>query len=230
MLVGPDGQDLDLFHSLFYHDTTARWTEDYIRYVIKGLAKSKLDKGGDVVRRLPLGKHYTTITEAGHTRENGYVANYGEATNYLPEWFHRTWGHKGDEELNDRILEIALRNLHARSLARMTDLDDNLRRTMRMEMVIDERNTNYPGFPGLRAADLRGPHSQLRVPGPAHGRARRPVHREPLGHYPYVRPRGGRFRPATARRPPVLQLLRVRHRQEQVRPHARRDLRLPKRP
>jgi F5/8 type C domain-containing protein len=157
VLVGPDGQDLDLFHSLFYHDTTARWTDDYIKYVIKGLARSKLDKRGNLVRRLPLGKHYTTITEAGHTRENGYVANYGEATNYLPEWFHRTWGHKGDEDLNDRILEIALRNLHARSLARMTDLDDNLKRTMRMEMVIDERNTNYPGFPGyvLRISEGR---------------------------------------------------------------------------
>ncbi|NGO10150.1 fibronectin type III domain-containing protein [Streptomyces sp. HC44] len=148
VLVGPDGQDLDLFHSLFYHDTTARWTDDYIKYVIKGLAKSKLDKNSDVVRRLPLGKHFTGITEAGHTRENGYVANYGESTNYLPEWFHRTWGHEGDEELNDRILELALRNLHARSHARMTDLDDNLKRVMRMEMVIDERNTNYPGFPG----------------------------------------------------------------------------------
>ncbi|MFJ2256994.1 Tat pathway signal protein [Streptomyces sp. NPDC087844] len=157
VLVGPDGQDLDLFHSLFQHDTTARWTDDYIKYVIKGLARSKLDKNGDVVRRLPLGRHYTTMTEAGHTRENGYVANYGEATNYLPEWFHRTWGHEGDEDLNDRILETALRNLHARSLARMTDLDDNLKRTMRMEMVIDERNTNYPGFPGyvLRISEGR---------------------------------------------------------------------------
>ncbi|WP_149830484.1 fibronectin type III domain-containing protein [Streptomyces tailanensis] len=148
VLVGPDGQDLDLFHSLFYHDTTARWTADYIKYVIKGLARSKLDKDGNVVRRLPLGTRYTTMTEAGHTRENGYVANYGEATNYLPEWFHRTWGHAGDEELNDHILRTALRNLHARSHARMTDLDDNLKRFMRMEMVIDERNTNYPGFPG----------------------------------------------------------------------------------
>ncbi|MER6134884.1 discoidin domain-containing protein [Streptomyces sp. NPDC001815] len=157
VLVGPDGQDLDLFHSLFQHDTTARWTDDYVKYVIKGLARSKRDRNGDVVRRLPFGRHFTTITEAGHTRENGYVANYGEATNYLPEWFHRTWGHQGDEALNDRILEIALRNLHARSLARTTDLDDNLKRTMRMEMVIDERNTNYPGFPGyvLRISEGR---------------------------------------------------------------------------
>lgn len=157
VLVGPKGQDLDLFHSLFYHDQSARWTDDYIKYVIKGLAKSKLDKDGNVVRRLPLGKHYTTMTEAGHTRENGYVANYGESTNYLPEWFHRTWGHQGDEELNDQILRTALRNLHARSLARMTDLDDNLKRTMRMEMVTDERNTNYPGFPGyvLRISEGR---------------------------------------------------------------------------
>ncbi|MFJ4840977.1 Tat pathway signal protein [Streptomyces sp. NPDC088746] len=148
VLVGPDGQDLDLYHSLFYHDTTARWTDDYLRFVIKGLARSKLDKHGNVVRRRPFGDHFTTVTEAGLTRENGYVANYGEATNYLPEWFHRTWGHKGDEELNDRILRHALRNLDARAQARHTDVDDKLQRVMRMEMVIDERNTNYPGFPG----------------------------------------------------------------------------------
>ncbi|MFC9248670.1 Tat pathway signal protein [Streptomyces sp. NPDC057136] len=148
VLVGPGGQELDLYHSLFYHDSTARWTEDYVRYVIKGLAKSKRDARGDVVRRLPFGKHFTTISAAGLTRENGYVANYGESTNYLPEWFHRTWGHKGDEDLNDQILKLALRNLNARGHARHTDLDDKLKRVMRMEMVIDERNANYPGFPG----------------------------------------------------------------------------------
>ncbi|USQ86185.1 fibronectin type III domain-containing protein [Streptomyces phaeoluteigriseus] len=157
VLVGPDGRELDLFHSLFHHDSTARWTDDYIRYVIKGLAKSKRDKKGDVVRRMPLGRHHTGITEAGHTRENGYVANYGEATNYLPEWFHRTWGHEGDEELNDEILRTALRNLHARGQARYTDVDDNGKRVMRLEMVIDERNANYPGFPGyaLRISEGR---------------------------------------------------------------------------
>ncbi|WP_308402599.1 fibronectin type III domain-containing protein [Streptomyces sp. AC550_RSS872] len=156
VLVGPEGQDLDLFHSLFAHDAAARWTDDYLRYVIKGLARSKLDTNGKVVRRLPFGRHYTTITEAGLTRENGYVANYGESTNYLPEWFHRTWGHAGDEELNDRILRLALKNLHARSLARHTDLDDNLKRTMRMEMVVDERNPSFPGFPGYAVRIAEG--------------------------------------------------------------------------
>jgi hypothetical protein len=148
VLVGPDGQDLDLYHSLFYHDTTARFTDHYVNIVGKGLARSKLDAGGKLVRRLPYGRHYTGITKAGLTRENTYVANYGEATNYLPEYFYRTLGHAGDETLNDTILKLALQNLHARGYTRYTNVDDNRKKTMRMEMVVDERNTNYPGFPG----------------------------------------------------------------------------------
>ncbi|MBT2234856.1 hypothetical protein [Nonomuraea sp. NEAU-A123] len=157
VLVGPDGKDLDLYHSLFYHDTTARFTADTAQIVGKGLAKSKLDAGGHVVRRLPYGEHYTGITKAGLTRENTYVANYGEATNYLPEWFFRTLGHKGDEKLNDQILELALKNLHARGYTRHSGIDDNGKRVMRAEMVTDERNTGYPGWPayGLRVSEGR---------------------------------------------------------------------------
>ncbi|WP_158920200.1 fibronectin type III domain-containing protein [Streptomyces sp. NBRC 109706] len=145
VLVGPDGRQLDLFHSLFYHDRTARYTDDYRSVVMKGLATSALDENGEIERRRPLGDHYTAITPAGLTRENGYVGNYGESTNYLPEWFHRTWGHQGDEELNDDILKLALRNHHARSFTRYSDTDADGNRVMRMNQVVDERNTGFPG-------------------------------------------------------------------------------------
>ena len=29
-LVGPDGQELDLYHSLFYHDGSAVFTDDFV--------------------------------------------------------------------------------------------------------------------------------------------------------------------------------------------------------
>src|SRR5690606_14567229 len=120
---------------------------DYLRIVAKGLAQSKLDAEGRVVRRLPYGRHYTGISEAGLTRENGYVGNYGETPNYLPEHFYRTLNQPGDEALNDDLLKLALRNLHARGFTRYTSLDDNGHRIMRMQQVLDERNPGYPGMP-----------------------------------------------------------------------------------
>ncbi|WP_327583913.1 hypothetical protein OHA25_50205 [Nonomuraea sp. NBC_00507] len=156
VLVGPDGKDLDLYHSLFYHDQTARFTDDFAQIVAKGLAKSKLDADGKVVRRLPYGEHYTGLTKAGLTRENTFVANYGEATNYLPEWFFRTWGHKGDEKINDEILKLALKNLHARGYTRYTGVDANGKRVALAEMVVDERNASYPGWPAYALRNTEG--------------------------------------------------------------------------
>ncbi|ASA23490.1 putative Ig domain-containing protein [Paenibacillus donghaensis] len=146
VLVGPNGEELDLYHSLFYHDTTAVFTDDVIQIVGKGLAKSKLDVNGEVVRRKPYGEHYTGITEAGLTRENTYVANYGEAANYLAEYFYRTLNHEGDEALNDELLKISLQSIHARGYTRYTELDDNGKRIMRAEQVVDERNESLTGF------------------------------------------------------------------------------------
>ncbi|WP_105968139.1 AbfB domain-containing protein [Streptomyces geranii] len=150
VLVGPDGEDLDLYHSLFYHDTQARFTDDFVQIVGKGLAKSKLDADGEIVRRLPYGKHYTGITAAGLTRENTYVGNYGEeASRYCGEYFFKTLGHKGDEQLNDDILKLTLTNLHARGFTRYAGADDaGENRLMRTEGFIDERNIYVPGIPG----------------------------------------------------------------------------------
>ncbi len=146
VLVGPNNEELDLYHSLFYHDGQAVFTDDFVQIVGKGLAKSKLDSEGQVVRRLPYGNHYTGITEAGLTRENTYVANYGEASNYLKGYFYKTLDHAGDEAINDEILKLALKTLHARGYVRYTDLDDNGKRIMRAEQVTDERNQGMPGF------------------------------------------------------------------------------------
>ncbi len=146
VLVGPNGEELDVYHSLFYHDSAARFTDDYVHIIGKGLAKSKLDSDGKVVRRKPYGEHFTGITEAGLTRENTFVANYGEAANYLPEYYFKTLNHAGDEALNDEILKLTLKSIHARSYTRYTSLDDNGKRTMRAEQVLDERNESMPGF------------------------------------------------------------------------------------
>jgi len=155
VLVGPNGEELDLYHSLFYHDTTAQFTVDVEQIVAKGLAKSKLDKDGNIVRRLPLGEHFTAITEAGLTRENGYVANYGESANYLPEYFYKTLNHAGDEQLNDEILKLSLKSIHARGYARYTDIADDGKRVMRMEQVLDDRNSTFSGNYGY-ATSING--------------------------------------------------------------------------
>lgn len=144
VLVGPDGKDLDLYHSLFQHDGNAQYTDDYLQIVMKGLAKSKLDARGDVVRRKPYGEHYTGVTAAGLTRENGYVGGYGESTNYLTSWFFRTLDHKGDEALNDEILKLALVNVHARGETRYQGTDADGNRAMFMEQVVDDRTNAYP--------------------------------------------------------------------------------------
>lgn len=146
VLVSEEGRELNLYHSLFYHDQQALFTDDFLQIVAKGKAKSKRDAIGTVVRRLPYGRHYTGITPAGLTRENGYVGNYGETPNYLPEWFYKTLNHAGDEEVNNDILKLALLNIHARSYTRYTSLDDKGKRIMRMQQVLDERNMAYPGM------------------------------------------------------------------------------------
>ncbi|MGM0879911.1 MAG: LamG-like jellyroll fold domain-containing protein [Bacillota bacterium] len=151
VLVGPNGEELDLYHSLFYHDGQARFTDDFVHVIGKGFAKSKLDENGKVVRRKPYGEHYTGLTEAGLTRENGYVANYGEAANYVLNFFYKTLGHAGDEEINNQLLKAALRNIHARGFVRYSSLDDNGKRVMRAEQVTDERNQSSTGFPAYGA-------------------------------------------------------------------------------
>ncbi len=145
VLVGPDGRDLDLYHSLFFHDGTAQLTDDYLQVVMRGLAQSKLGADGTVERRLPYGENYTILTAAGLYRENGYVGSYGETPNYYPSWFWRLAGHPADAEIRDELLKLALRNLHARGQTRYQGTDAQGNRVMTMDQVVDWRNNAYPG-------------------------------------------------------------------------------------
>ncbi|MDQ0110594.1 LamG-like jellyroll fold domain-containing protein [Paenibacillus harenae] len=144
VLVGPNGEELDLYHSLFSHDSAAVFTDDYVHIVGKGLAKSKLDEEGQVVRRKPYGDQYTNLTKAGLTRENHYVGIYGEVANYILDYFYKTLNQPGDEELNDELLKQALHNFYARLWTRIADLDDEGKRLIAMNATIDERNGGMP--------------------------------------------------------------------------------------
>ncbi|WP_454853793.1 hypothetical protein [Promicromonospora soli] len=145
VLVGQDGRDLDLYHSLFFHDGTAQLTDDYLQVVMRGLAQSKTGPDGTVERRLPYGEHYPILTEAGLYRENGYVGSYGETPNYYPSWFWRLADHPADAGIRDELLKLALKNLHARGQTRYQGTDAQGNRVMTMDQIVDWRNNAYPG-------------------------------------------------------------------------------------
>lgn len=144
VLVGPDGEELDLYHSLFAHDGSAVFTDDYVHIVGKGLAKSKLDEEGHVVRRKPYGDQHTNLTQGGLGRENHYVGIYGEVTNYILEYFYRTLDQPGDEALNDELLKQALNSFYGRLWTRIQDLDDEGKRLFAMNAPLDARNGGMP--------------------------------------------------------------------------------------
>ena len=110
------------------------------------LGNDVLDASGKLIgRERPYGDHYYQVTQAGLTRENTYVAIYGEWTNVLTSWW-RMYGH-------DEILKKALVNSDARAHMRYSDFDDEGFRAMRMEGVIESRGPAYPdnlGY-GVRA-------------------------------------------------------------------------------
>ena len=145
ILVGPDGEALDLHHSLFRHDRNVELTPDVLRIVLTGRARSLLDDDGGVRRRRPYGSVYRGVTEAGLPRENSYVGIYGEAMNYLPDWIDRLARHPEDASLREDLVRLALRNVEARSHLRTGGRDANGRAVQRMEQVIDDRNPALPG-------------------------------------------------------------------------------------
>ncbi|QYR23074.1 putative Ig domain-containing protein [Paenibacillus sp. sptzw28] len=156
VLVGPNGEELDLYHSLFAHDNSAVFTDDYVHIVGKGLAKSKLDEEGHVVRRNPYGEHYTNLTKAGLTRENHYVGIYGEVANYILDYFYKTLDQPGDEQLNDELLKQALHNFYARVWTRIQDLDDEGKRLIAMNATVDARNGGMPSRTPAYGARMLG--------------------------------------------------------------------------
>ncbi|MBQ8540217.1 MAG: hypothetical protein IJ435_01955 [Clostridia bacterium] len=139
ILFDENGKELDLYHCLFNHDRSARFTDDYINVVCTGKAVQGIDENGEFIRRRPYGESYYPLTHRALSRENGYVGNYGETANYLPEWVYRTFNH-GDFELSDLILKAALENINSRMYMRYEGADEEGCRIMLMEQAIDERN------------------------------------------------------------------------------------------
>ncbi|MCA0755058.1 putative Ig domain-containing protein [Paenibacillus sp. N4] len=156
VLVGPNGEELDLYHSLFAHDGSAVFTDDYVHIVGKGLAKSKLDEDGHVVRRKPYGDQHTNFTQGGLGRENHYVGIYGEVANYILEYFYRTLDQPGDEEVNDELLKQALNSFYGRLWTRIQDLDDEGKRLIAMNAPIDARNGGMPSRTPAYGARMLG--------------------------------------------------------------------------
>jgi hypothetical protein len=114
------------------------------------LGNDILDAGGKLIgREKPYGDHYYQITSAGLTRENTYVAIYGEWTNILTNWW-QMYGY-------DEILKKALINSNARAEMRYADFDDDGYRAMRMEGVIESRGPAYPDNVGY-GVRLNGGH------------------------------------------------------------------------
>ncbi len=139
ILTDENGRELDLYHCLFNHDRQAHFTDDFKNIVCYGKAVQKLDENGNFVRRKPYGEHYYPLTHRYLPRENGYVGNYGETANYLPEWVYRTFVHT-DYELSDLILKAALENINSRMYMRYQSYDSSSNPIMLMEQAIDERN------------------------------------------------------------------------------------------
>lgn len=139
ILFDKTGRELDLYHCLFNHDRNAQFTDDYINIVCTGEAVQGVDENGEFLRRKPYGENYISLTHRALSRENGYVGNYGETCNYLPEWVYRTFNH-GDLELSDLILKAALENINSRMYMRYQGADEDGFSIMLMEQGIDERN------------------------------------------------------------------------------------------
>ncbi|MDQ2732524.1 MAG: hypothetical protein M3Y56_12765, partial [Armatimonadota bacterium] len=105
------------------------------------LGNDILDSTGKLIgREKPFGDNYYEVTRAGLTRENTYVAIYGEWTNILVDWW-QLYGY-------DEILKKALINSNARAHMKYPDMDEEGFRAMRMEAVIESRGPDYPGNVG----------------------------------------------------------------------------------
>lgn len=150
ILFDKNGRELDLYHCLFHHDKTAVFTDDFINIVCTGEAVQGKDENGDFLRRKPYGENYYPLTHRCMPRENGYVGNYGETLNYMPEWVYRTFNH-GDYDLSDDILKTALENINGRLHMRYSGADENNNPIMLMEQAIDERNPTMNSKPAYGA-------------------------------------------------------------------------------
>lgn len=92
----------------------------------------------------PLGENYIQLTEAGLTKELGYVGNYGEVIDWATFIYEATKP-RPDAEGDPRIKQQLIKLARARAAFRHPALDDEGNRAMRLETVVGWRDTKFPG-------------------------------------------------------------------------------------
>ncbi|WP_372796230.1 hypothetical protein [Pontiella sp.] len=91
-----------------------------------------------------MGRAYLQLTEAGLTKELGYVGAYGEVLDLVCKMYDATrpaYGQPGDARLKEQVIKIA----RARAAFRYPSTDPDGYRAMRMEAVVGWRDFKYPG-------------------------------------------------------------------------------------
>ena len=92
----------------------------------------------------PLGDHYLQLTQAGLTRELGYVGTYGEVQDWVTQIYDATRptpNAAGDPKIKAQLVKIA----RARAAFRHPALDADGNRAMRLEQIVGWRDSHYPG-------------------------------------------------------------------------------------
>jgi hypothetical protein len=80
---------------------------------------------------------FNQVSPDGLTKEPSYVAAYGQATNYIVNYWRQTY--------DDELMKVALRAANARSFMNYQDTAGG-NRIMRMEGVIESRGPSHPGY------------------------------------------------------------------------------------
>ncbi|MGJ8640826.1 MAG: hypothetical protein ACSHYA_15660 [Opitutaceae bacterium] len=94
--------------------------------------------------KYPYGKDYRIFTEAGLSRELGYVGAYGEVIDWACKLYdatRTTYGGEGDPKIKERLRKIA----KARAYFRYAGIDKDGNRAMRLENNIGWRDWKFPG-------------------------------------------------------------------------------------
>ena len=92
----------------------------------------------------PLGRNYMQLTEAGLTKELGYVGNYGEVIDWVVALYDATrpsHDAEGDPKIKEQLIKIA----KARAAFRYPLPDVDGYRSMQLETVVGWRDHYYPG-------------------------------------------------------------------------------------
>ncbi|MDF7799239.1 hypothetical protein P4C99_07170 [Pontiellaceae bacterium B1224] len=93
----------------------------------------------------PMGKEFMQLTEAGLTKELGYVGSYGEVQELVGKLYDATrpaYREPGDERLRQQVIKIT----RARAAFRYPATDPDGYRAMRMEAVVGWRDFKFPGY------------------------------------------------------------------------------------